>query len=272
MRRHLARDARAARLAVADRVERLPRAHVRDVHDAARQLGERDVAQRHDRLGLAGNAAQPERRRVKALVRDAVALERLLFAVLDHRHVEHAGIFERAAHQQRRRHRPPIVGERHAAGLPQLGDVGELLARPGRATRRRSDRRAPGWRRPPSRGCTPVTPALSFTGFVFGMHATAVKPPATAAAVPVATVSLCSCPGSRRWTCMSISPGHTMSPLGMSTTAESASTGRSARRARCGRRRRARRDTRRGRWPDRPRARLSAAAGSPPSFSHPSPS
>ncbi len=37
-----------------------------------------------------------------------------------------------------------------------------------------------------------VTPALSLTGDVFGMHATAVKPPATAAAVPVATVSLCS--------------------------------------------------------------------------------
>jgi len=40
-----------------------------------------------------------------------------------------------------------------------------------------------------------VTPALSFTGLVFGMHATAVNPPATAAAVPDATVSLCSCPG-----------------------------------------------------------------------------
>ena len=52
-----------------------------------------------------------------------------------------------------------------------------------------------------------MTPALSFTGIVFGMHATAVKPPATAAAVPVATVSLCSCPGSRRCTCMSIEPG-----------------------------------------------------------------
>src|SRR5262249_61805994 len=52
-----------------------------------------------------------------------------------------------------------------------------------------------------------VTPALSLTGEVFGMHAPAVNPPATAAAVPVATVSLCSCPGSRRWTCMSIRPG-----------------------------------------------------------------
>src|SRR3954454_23232957 len=63
-----------------------------------------------------------------------------------------------------------------------------------------------------------VTPALSLTGLVFGMHATAVKPPATAAAVPVATVSLCSWPGSRRCTCMSMSPGHRTNPAGMATT------------------------------------------------------
>ena len=111
---------------------------------AAGQLGERDVALRHDRLGLAGNAAQAERRRVEAFVRDAVALERLILAVLDDRHVEHAGVLERAAHQQRRRHRPAVVGDRDAAGRLQLGDVGELLALLTRATRRRSDRRAPG--------------------------------------------------------------------------------------------------------------------------------
>ena len=62
-----------------------------------------------------------------------------------------------------------------------------------------------------------VTPALSLTGFVFGMHATAVNPPATADATPVATVSLCSCPGSRRCTCMSMKPGQTISPAGRST-------------------------------------------------------
>ena len=128
MRRHLAGDARAARLAVAHRVERLPRAHVGDVHDAAGQLGERDVAQRHDRLGLAGDAAQAERRRLIALVRDAVALQRLLLAVLDDGHVEHARVLERPAHQQRRRHRTPVVGQRDAAGLLELGDIGQLLA------------------------------------------------------------------------------------------------------------------------------------------------
>src|SRR5688500_10236191 len=63
-----------------------------------------------------------------------------------------------------------------------------------------------------------VTPALSLTGLVLGMHATAVNPPATAAATPVATVSLCSCPGSRKCTCISMKPGHTINPFGMSTT------------------------------------------------------
>ena len=56
------------------------------------------------------------------------ALQRLLLAVLDDRHVEHARVFERAAHQHRRRHRMPVVGQRDAAGLLQLGDVRELLA------------------------------------------------------------------------------------------------------------------------------------------------
>ena len=100
-----------------------------------------------------------------------------------------------------------------------------------------------------------VTPALSLTGLVFGMHATAVKPPATAAAVPVATVSLVLLPGSRRCTCMSMRPGHTTKPLGTSTTSTSRSTGKIAPDARD---RvavdRARRTRRRARSPDRRRA------------------
>jgi hypothetical protein len=72
-----------------------------------------------------------------------------------------------------------------------------------------------------------VTFALSLTGDVFGMQATAVKPPATADAVPVATVSLCSCPGSRRCTCMSMKPGQITRPAGMATTVAS-SAGRPA--------------------------------------------
>ena len=50
----------------------------------------------------------------------------------------------------------------------------------------------------------------SFTGTVLGIAQTEVNPPAAAAAVPVAIVSLCECPGSRRCTCISMSPGATM--------------------------------------------------------------
>ncbi|MNC07245.1 hypothetical protein D3C75_547870 [compost metagenome] len=48
---------------------------------------------------------------------------------------------------------------------------------------------------------------LSVTGRVFGMQAIVVKPPFAAERAPVSMVSLCSKPGSRRCTCISISPG-----------------------------------------------------------------
>src|SRR6266850_6055272 len=49
-------------------------------------------------------------------------------------------------------------------------------------------------------------------GSVFGMQATAVNPPRTAARVPVSMVSFSSWPGSRRWTWMSTNPGQTTAP------------------------------------------------------------
>src|SRR5208282_3337753 len=52
----------------------------------------------------------------------------------------------------------------------------------------------------------------STTGTVLGMVQTEVKPPAAAAAVPVAIVSLYAWPGSRRCACRSMKPGATMSP------------------------------------------------------------
>ena len=76
----------------------------------------------------AGNPAQPEGRGLKALVCDAIALQRRVFAVLNQRYVEHAGVLERPAHQQRRRHRMPVVADRHTPRLPQLRNVGQQLA------------------------------------------------------------------------------------------------------------------------------------------------
>src|SRR5262245_19508775 len=58
---------------------------------------------------------------------------------------------------------------------------------------------------------------LSFGGFVFGIAATAVNPPATAACPPVAMVSASSVPGSRRCTWISKNPGATTSPEASNT-------------------------------------------------------
>jgi hypothetical protein len=60
---------------------------------------------------------------VIALVRHAVAFERRVLAVLDDRHAEHAGVLQRASQEERRGHRMPVVGDGHAPGLLQLGDV-----------------------------------------------------------------------------------------------------------------------------------------------------
>jgi hypothetical protein len=57
-----------------------------------------------------------------------------------------------------------------------------------------------------------MVPALSATGEVFGMQTTVVKPPAAAAREPVAMVSLCVWPGSRKWTWMSTRPGQATRP------------------------------------------------------------
>src|SRR6266850_1729396 len=56
-------------------------------------------------------------------------------------------------------------------------------------------------------------------GVVFGMQATVVNPPRAAARVPDSIVSFSSCPGSRRCTWMSTSPGQITAPFTDSTSA-----------------------------------------------------
>ena len=76
---------------------------------------------------------------------------------------------------------------------------------------------------------TKPTPAgSSTTGSVLGIAQIAVKPPAAAARAPVAIVSLCSPPGSRRWTWRSMRPGVTSSPVASITRAPSGASSPSA--------------------------------------------
>ena len=62
----------------------------------------------------------------------------------------------------------------------------------------------------------------SVTGSVLAIAKTAVKPPRAAQAVPLATVSDASKPGSRRWVCMSTKPGSASSPSASITSAPGA--------------------------------------------------
>ena len=61
--------------------------------------------------------------------------------------------------------------------------------------------------------------ASSVTGRVFAIAQTVVKPPAAAARVPEAIVSLYSKPGSRRWAWRSTNPGATTKPAASTTSA-----------------------------------------------------
>ena len=69
-----------------------------------------------------------------------------------------------------------------------------------------------------------VTTALSFTGFVFAIGQQVVTPPATAVSEPVFISSLYSRPGSRKCTCISISPGITSLPLASITLSAAGSS------------------------------------------------
>ena len=63
-----------------------------------------------------------------ALVRDTVALERRILAMVDHGNAAHRRVLERTTHQQCRQDRLPIVGHRHAAGRLEIRNLGEVLA------------------------------------------------------------------------------------------------------------------------------------------------
>ena len=122
-----------------------------------------------------------------------------------------AGVARGVAQHARVARRRAVVAERDAAGVGEQVVRRELVA--GAVLGDRADRidaREPGRLGPPHTSATIA--AESSAGSVFGMQATAVKPPATAAAVPVAIVSLCVWPGSRRCTCMSMKPGATIAP------------------------------------------------------------
>ena len=61
--------------------------------------------------------------------------------------------------------------------------------------------------------------SVTVSGSVFGISKTAVTPPIAALREPVSRSSLCVSPGSRKCTCVSITPGRMCSPLQSITSA-----------------------------------------------------
>ena len=116
------------------------------------------------------------------LMRDPIPRERDVLAMVDDHHVEHRCVLERTSHQRRIRHRTAVVGHRDTSGGPELSDLRKLFTR--LALRHRTDRIDP---REPRLG-RPEQNQSRDGGVVVDRLA----------ATPVATVSLCSCPGSRK--------------------------------------------------------------------------
>ena len=81
---------------------------------------------------------QPEPHRFGAFVHVAAGTQIQIFAMIDHRQIERARQFHRAAHHAGVHHRPAVVRDRDDAGLAHGTDGGKFLAEA--ALRDRADR------------------------------------------------------------------------------------------------------------------------------------
>ncbi len=95
----------------------------------AREADETQVAFERDRLGLAGNAGQPEPACAQALGHHALAAERPVLADGRDERVEVARVGHGAAHGQRLRDRMGPVAEGDRAGFGEEADLRDLMPR-----------------------------------------------------------------------------------------------------------------------------------------------
>ena len=193
VRRHLAGDAQAVAAGLAHGGQRRGGRGVGHVQvDAGvAQLGDQaDVALDDGGFGLGWHAAQTQagRRPGRAFMLAPLREARVL-GVLDDGEAHARGGGQRLAHDVVLEDGPAVVGDGHGSGGFEGGVVVESLRLWNRAWRRRWERREPD--APRSGACIQrVISGESLTGVVLGMAATEVNPPAAAAAVPLAMVSL----------------------------------------------------------------------------------
>ena len=114
---------------------------------AAGEPGQLDVAVDHQLLGHRRPAGQAELAAAAALVHHRPVGQPGDLAVLGQHHVEAERVLHRPAHQQRVLHAVAVVGEDAHAGVDQLGERRQRLARP--AHRDAAGRAAPRTGRPP---------------------------------------------------------------------------------------------------------------------------
>src|SRR5713101_4587332 len=128
VRRHLGRDAHAARLALANQADGAGRRDVGDVNVRARQLGQQDVARHHDVLGRPRLAQESQLGRDQSLVHRPAVRQVLVLGMADDGRAEGQGVFHRAAVDLGVHDALAVVGEGDAPRLGQLGHLGQLLA------------------------------------------------------------------------------------------------------------------------------------------------
>ena len=129
MRAGLAGNGHAALLGLAQQADAAGGAYMLAVDGRASEFGEEDVALHDHFLAHGGPAAQSELGAPVALVHDALGGELVILAMIHRGQVEHARVFERAAHEVVVLHAMAVVGDRDDAGLEKLSDGREFLAR-----------------------------------------------------------------------------------------------------------------------------------------------
>ncbi len=100
---------------------------MRRVIPRARVLRQENIPGKDDVLCHPRPAAEPEPGSRRSLVHVGEGRERMILAVLDDRHVEHARVLQRASHDAGRHDAHAIVADADRAGLAQLGHLRQLL-------------------------------------------------------------------------------------------------------------------------------------------------
>ncbi len=127
MRRDLAGDLDSIGLGFSNGADGPHGADVGNMHRQAEVLRQGDVAPDDYLLGHSRYRPQPEHRRHRPLVGDAILCEGVILGMLYHRHTECGGVLQGAAHHPGIHHAAAVVGDRDGTRLGHLADLRQFL-------------------------------------------------------------------------------------------------------------------------------------------------